>query len=59
MKNKSIKFNTKLIKDSKVYLPLSDVTKALGYKRADFLNEYSQLVEKISGVLCIQRNRVQ
>ena len=54
MKNKSIKFNTKLIKDSKVYLPLSDVTKAVGYKRADFLNEYSQLVEKISGVLCIR-----
>lgn len=54
MKNKTIKFNTKLIQDNKVYLPLSDVVKALGYKRADFINEYSQLVEKVSGVQCIR-----
>lgn len=54
MKNKPVKFDTKLIQDSKVYLPLSDVIKALGYKRADFINEHSQLVEKISGVQCIR-----
>ena len=54
MANKTVKFNTKLIHDSKVYLPLSDVVKALGYKRADFINEYSQLIEKISGVSCIR-----
>lgn len=54
MKNKTIKFNTKLIHESKVYLKLSDVVKALGYKRADFINENSQLIEKISGVSCIQ-----
>lgn len=54
MKNKTIKFNTKLIHESKVYLKLSDVVKTLGYKRADFINENSQLIEKISGVSCIQ-----
>lgn len=54
MKNKTIKFNIKLIQDNKVYLPLSDVVKALGYKRADFINEHSQLIEKISDVSCIQ-----
>ena len=56
MANKTIKFNTKLIQDNKVYLPLSDVVKALGYKRTDFLNEYSQLVEKVSGVPCIRES---
>ena len=54
MANKTVKFNTKLIQDSKVYLPLSDVVKALGYKRADFIDKYSQLVEKVSGVPCIR-----
>lgn len=54
MKNKTVKFNTKLIHNNKVYLSLSDVVKALGYKRADFLNEYSQLVEKVCGVPCIR-----
>lgn len=54
MANKTVKFNTKLIQDSKVYLPLSDVVKALGYKRANFINEYSELVKKISGVSCIR-----
>ncbi|MBQ6886253.1 MAG: hypothetical protein IJN54_01910 [Lachnospiraceae bacterium] len=54
MKNKTVKFNIKLIQDNKVYLPLSDVVKALGYKRADFINEHSQLIEKISGVQCIR-----
>ena len=54
MSSKPIEFKTKLIHDNKVYLQLSDVVKALGYKRADFINVYSQLVEKISGVLCVQ-----
>lgn len=54
MANKTVKFDTKLIQDNKVYLPLSDVVKVLGYKRTDFINEYSQLVEKISGVKCIK-----
>ena len=53
-KIKTVKFNTKLIHEGKVYLKLSDVVKALGYKRADFINENSQLIEKISGVSCIQ-----
>lgn len=51
---KPVKFNTKLIHEGKVYLKLSDVVKALGYKRADFINEHSKLIEKISGVLCIR-----
>ena len=54
MKNKTVKFDTKLIYEGKVYLPLSDVVKALGYKRTDFLNEHSTLVSKISGVPCIR-----
>lgn len=54
MKSKPVKFNTKLIQENKVYLPLSDVAKALGYKRTDFINKYSQLIEKISGVLCVR-----
>lgn len=54
MSSKPIEFKTKLIHDNKVYLSLSDVVKVLGYKRADFINEHSQLVEKISGVLCVQ-----
>ena len=51
---KPVKFDTKLIHEGKVYLKASDVVKALGYKRADFINEHSQLIEKISGVSCIQ-----
>ena len=55
MKNKTVKFNTKIINDGKVYLKVSDVAKALGYpKQQDFINEHSKLVEKISGVQCIR-----
>ena len=55
MANKTVKFNTKIINDSKVYLKVSDVAKALGYsKQQDFINEHSSLVEKISGVHCIR-----
>lgn len=55
MANKTIKFNTKIINDNKVYLKASDVAKALGYsKQQDFINEHTSLVEKISGVQCIR-----
>ena len=55
MANKTVKFNTKIINDSKVYLKVSDVAKALGYsKQQDFINEHSSLVEKISGVQCVR-----
>lgn len=55
MANKTIKFNTKIINDNKVYLKASDVAKALGYsKQQDFINEHPSLVEKISGVQCIR-----
>lgn len=55
MANKTVKFSTKIINDSKVYLKASDVAKALGYsKKQDFINEHSQFVEKISGIQCIR-----
>lgn len=55
MANKTVKFSTKIINDSKVYLKLSDVAKALGYSKAqDFINEHPSLVEKISGVQCVR-----
>lgn len=54
MKNKPVEFKTKLFHEGKVYLQLSDVVKALKYKRADFNSEYSQLIEKISGIQCIK-----
>lgn len=55
MANKTVKFNTKIINDSKVYLKVSDVAKALGYSKAqDFINEHPSLVEKISGVQCVR-----
>ena len=55
MANKTVKFNTKIINDNKVYLKVSDVAKALGYsKQQDFINEHSQLIEKISSVQCIR-----
>ncbi|MBQ2886427.1 MAG: hypothetical protein IJE43_22135 [Alphaproteobacteria bacterium] len=55
MANKTVKFQTKLIHDNKVYLKLSDVTKALGYsKQQDFINEYPSFIEKISGIHCIR-----
>lgn len=55
MANKTVKFSTKIINDSKVYLKVSDVAKALGYsKQQDFINEHPSLVEKISGIQCIR-----
>ncbi len=54
MKNKPVEFKTKLCHEGKVYLQLSDVAKALKYKRADFISKYSKLIEKISGIQCIK-----
>lgn len=55
MANKTVKFSTKIINDSKVYLKLSDVAKALRYsKQQDFINDHSSLVEKISGIQCVR-----
>lgn len=54
MANKPTEFKTKLIHNGKIYLKVSDVSKTLGYsKQQDFINEHSQLVEKISGISCI------
>lgn len=54
MQNEPVKFNTKIIQDNKVYLPLSDVVKALGYKRKRFYDKYSTLIENIKGVNVIK-----
>lgn len=55
MANKTVKFSTKIVNDSKVYLKVSDVAKALGYsKQQDFINEYPSMVQKISGVQCVR-----
>ena len=55
MANKTVKFSTKIINDSKVYLKVSDVSKTLGYsKQQDFISEHPSLVEKISGIQCIR-----
>lgn len=53
-KKKQIKFTTKIFHDNKVYLKLSDVAKALNYhKQLDFINDYPQLIKRISGIQCI------
>ena len=55
MANKTVKFNTKIINDNKVYLKVSDVAKALRYSKAqDFINEHPSIVEKISSVQCVK-----
>lgn len=55
MANKTVKFNTKIINDNKVYLKASDVAKTLGYSKAqDFINEHPSIVEKISGIQCVK-----
>ena len=38
MKNKPVEFKTKLFHNDIVYLKLSDVVKALKYKRKDFID---------------------
>ena len=53
-KKKEIKFTTKIFHNNKVYLKLSDVVKALNYPQTqDFINDYPQLIKKISGIQCI------
>ena len=54
MKNKPVEFKTKIFHNDIVYLKLSDVIKALRYKRKDFADKYSQLIEKISNIPCIK-----
>lgn len=54
MASKSVEFKTKIFHEGKVYLKLSDVVKALGYKRTDFINEFPDMLGKISGVLCVK-----
>ena len=51
---KTVDFDTKILHEGKVFLKVSDVTKALNYhKQQDFINEYPQFVKKISGIQCI------
>lgn len=51
---KTVDFETKIFHKGCVYLKVSDVAKALNYhKQQDFINEYPQLIKKISGIQCI------
>lgn len=53
-KRKTIDFGTKIFHKGCVYLKVSDVAKTLNYhKQQDFINEYPQLIKKISGIQCI------
>lgn len=57
MANKTVKFSTKIINDGKVYLPLSDAVKALGYKQKEFINsKYRPLIAAVYGLLCIKES---
>lgn len=57
MSNKTVKFSTKIINDGKVYLPLSDAVKALGYKQKEFINsKYRPLIAAVNGLLCIKES---
>ena len=48
---KENKFATKIFHDNKVYLKLSDVTKALNYKtKQTFLDSHSDIVTRIKGI---------
>lgn len=48
---KEIKFVTKIFHDNKVYLTLSDVTKALNYKtKQSFIDLHSDMITKIKGI---------
>lgn len=50
-KKKEIKFTTKIFHDNKVYLTLSDVTKALDYKtKQSFIDAHSGIITKIKGI---------
>lgn len=51
---KTVDFETKILHEGKVFLKVSDASKALNYhKQQDFINEYPQLIKKISGIQCI------
>lgn len=48
---KETKFTTKIFHDNKVYLTLSDVTKALNYKtKQSFIDLHSDMITKIKGI---------
>lgn len=52
---KTVDFETKILHEGKVFLKVSDASKALNYhKQQDFINEYPQLIKKISGIQCIK-----
>ena len=53
--NKTIDFDTKVFHKGRIYLKVSDITKALNYhKQQDFIKEYPHLIEKISGIQCVK-----
>ena len=47
MANKPIKFETKIINNSKVYLKVSDVAKVFNQKVADLKETHSDMITKI------------
>lgn len=48
---KEIKFETKIFHENKVYLALSDVTKALNYPtKQSFIDAHSDVIIKIKGI---------
>ena len=50
-KKKQIKFTTKIFHNNKVYLKLSDVTKALNYPtKQTFMDSHSDIVTRIKGI---------
>jgi len=52
---KTVDFETKILHEGKVFLKVSDASKAFNYhKQQDFINEYPQLIKKISGIQCIK-----
>lgn len=51
---KAVNFETRILHEGKVFLKVSDAAKALNYhKQQDFINDYPQLIKKISGIQCI------
>ena len=51
---KTVDFETKILHEGKVFLKVSDAAKALNYHtQQDFINDYPQLIKKISGIKCI------
>ena len=48
---KEIKFTTKIFHDNKVYLTLSDASKALNYPtKQSFVNTHSDIITRIKGI---------